>query len=153
MAIIAISRGTFSGGQGLAELLAERLGYECVSREDLVESATWYGVSPVSLAAAREMRPDLWRGVHAEQVAYLMSIRAALCDRAASGNLVYSGHAAHLPRGAELWVVADGDVVTITPSASSEGVKDDALAVARQVRGVREARWKASASPVAARPQ
>lgn len=96
MAVITISRGTFSGGQGLAELLSERLGYDCVSREDLLESATWYGVSPVSLTAAREARSGLWQGVHAERIAYLMSIRAALCDRAASGNLVYHGHAAHM---------------------------------------------------------
>jgi hypothetical protein len=138
MAVIAISRGTFTGGQGLAQLLGERLGYECVSREDLVESVTWYGVSPVSLAAAREMRPDLWRGVHAERLAYLMSLRAALCDHAASGNLVYHGHAAHLllpgvSHVLKLRVVADPEF-RIQAAMQTQGISREAAAA--QIEGV-----------------
>ena len=32
MAIITVSRGTFSGGQSLAECVAEKLGYRCLPR-------------------------------------------------------------------------------------------------------------------------
>ena len=42
MAIITISRGTMSGGKKLAELLCQRLGYQCISREIIVEAAEKY---------------------------------------------------------------------------------------------------------------
>ncbi|MFC1980417.1 cytidylate kinase family protein, partial [Chloroflexota bacterium] len=49
MAIITISRGTFSGGQSLAEDVAKKLGYRCISREVLVEAARQYDVAEESL--------------------------------------------------------------------------------------------------------
>jgi cytidylate kinase len=39
MPIITISRGSGSGGQLLAEALGETLGYEVVSREEVVHEA------------------------------------------------------------------------------------------------------------------
>ena len=39
MSIITISRGSLSGGQALAERLANRLGYRCISSEALIEAA------------------------------------------------------------------------------------------------------------------
>ncbi|MGD0266537.1 MAG: cytidylate kinase family protein, partial [Candidatus Methylomirabilota bacterium] len=44
MAIIAVSRGTFSGGEALARHLAERLGYQWISREVILQTAWGYGV-------------------------------------------------------------------------------------------------------------
>ena len=40
MAIITVSRGTYTGGQTVAQQLAERLGFECLSREELMEAST-----------------------------------------------------------------------------------------------------------------
>ncbi|MGC9027548.1 MAG: cytidylate kinase family protein, partial [bacterium] len=54
MAIITISRGTFSGGQMLAECLAKKLGYKSISREILIEVAEKYGISENNLT--RKMR-------------------------------------------------------------------------------------------------
>jgi hypothetical protein len=54
MSIIAISRGTFSGGETLAKRVAERLGYQCVSREmNLEAAAKEYGVSAEQLTLPR----------------------------------------------------------------------------------------------------
>jgi len=39
MSIITISRGTMSGGKILAETLAERLSYRCISREIIIKAA------------------------------------------------------------------------------------------------------------------
>jgi len=39
MAVITISRGSFSGGKMLAECLAEKLGYRCIDRDVIVEKA------------------------------------------------------------------------------------------------------------------
>jgi len=96
MAIITISRGTFSGGKALAECLAERLGYECLSREVILDAASGYGIPAEKLTAAMEKPPSFWQQLTGERVDYLQYVRAALCERAMKGNLVYHGHAGHL---------------------------------------------------------
>ena len=53
MAIITVSRGTFSGGKILAERLAERLGYPCFSREEIMQDAAKsFGISENELSSA-----------------------------------------------------------------------------------------------------
>ena len=49
MQIITISRGSFSHGKEIAEKVAERLGYDCVSREILVEASQYFNVSEEEL--------------------------------------------------------------------------------------------------------
>jgi cytidylate kinase len=96
MSIIAISRGTFSGGQALAECVAGRLGYRCLSRDDLIEAATRYGVSAQELASAMDKPPSLWERFTGEtRTTYLHSLQAVLCERAREGKLVYHGHMGH----------------------------------------------------------
>ncbi|MFO8010009.1 MAG: cytidylate kinase family protein [Dehalococcoidia bacterium] len=96
MAIITISRGTFSGGRELAELVASELGYECVSREILVEAAQSYGVSLDKLSGALEETPGILQGMSLERAHYLAYIQATLSKYAQSERLVYHGHAGHL---------------------------------------------------------
>ena len=97
MAIIAISRGTFSGGEALAKRVAERLGYQCLSREaNLEEAAKTYGVPAADLVAAMEKRPSFLHRVLGERTAHLTCVQAALCERAQADNLVYHGLAGHL---------------------------------------------------------
>ncbi len=95
MPIITISRGTFSGGKDLAECLAEKLGYRCVSREVIVEAAERYGVSESELFAALSQAPSLLDRLKRDRERYLAFIKAALCQRAKAGDLVYHGHAGH----------------------------------------------------------
>ncbi|MFA4836346.1 MAG: cytidylate kinase family protein, partial [Dehalococcoidia bacterium] len=52
MAIITISRGTFSGGKELAECLENKLGFKCLSREVLVGAASRYGAQLENLTRA-----------------------------------------------------------------------------------------------------
>lgn len=96
MSIITISRGTFSGGEALATAVAERLRYRCVSREVLLEAAWGYGVPVDKLAAAMEKRPPLWERLIGKRTAYFTFVRAALCDQALEGRLVYHGYAGHM---------------------------------------------------------
>ena len=97
MSIIAISRGTFSGGEGLARRVAERLGYRCLSRETNLEAASKvYGVAAKDLMAAMEKRPSFWQRVAGERTAHLAFVRATLCQQARSGSLVYHGLVGHL---------------------------------------------------------
>jgi cytidylate kinase len=95
MSIIAISRGTFSGGEAVAKGVAERLGYRCVSREVIFEAAWGYGVPAEELMAAMEKPPAFWERLGGKRTAYLLCMQAALCQYARGGNLVYHGYLGH----------------------------------------------------------
>jgi cytidylate kinase len=97
MSIIAISRGTFTGGEALAKRVAERLAYRCLSRETNLEAAAYeYGVPPEDLAAEMEKRPAFWQRLFGQRTAHLACVRAVLCEQARADNLVYHGLVGHL---------------------------------------------------------
>jgi cytidylate kinase len=96
VAIITISRGTMSGGRRLAEMLAENLGYRCVSREIAVEAAAAYGVPEAKLFEAIQKGPSFLQKLTFERERYLAYIQATLCEYAIDDNLVYHGHGGHL---------------------------------------------------------
>jgi len=97
MAIITISRGTFSGGKALAERLAERLGYPCLSREQVVGyAAREYGIAKDDLAAAFSEPPPFWEQLPGKRIAYLKCVTATILRQIEKGNLIYHGHAGHL---------------------------------------------------------
>jgi len=96
MAVITISRGSFSHGQEIAEKVAKMLGYECVSREILVEAAQLFNVSEKKLIQSLDDAPNILdRIVHGKE-RYLEYIKAALLVYVRKGNVVYHGHAGHL---------------------------------------------------------
>jgi cytidylate kinase len=95
MPIITISRGTFSGGKELAECLAQRLGYPCISREVLVEAGEQYGASEAALSTALSQAPGLFDRLKRDRDHYLAYIRAVLCRHALQGNFIYHGYAGH----------------------------------------------------------
>jgi cytidylate kinase len=97
MAIVTISRGTHSGGKQLAELLAERLGYRCLSREELLTGvAKKYGASDDTLSAALHYRPDFLEGTKLGKIHYIAFVRAALCREVRYDEVVYHGQGGHL---------------------------------------------------------
>lgn len=97
MAIITISRGTFTGGKTLAECLGERLGYPCVSREDVLNSAKMdYNISEEELTQVINNPPPFWVQVPAKRMAFLKCYTAVLLEHVKEGNLIYHGHAGHL---------------------------------------------------------
>ncbi len=96
LAIITISRGSYSHGQEIAEKVAGLLGYECVSREILVDAAQLFNVSEKKLIGSLNDAPNiLERMVHGKE-RYLEYIKASLLEYARKGNVVYHGHAGHL---------------------------------------------------------
>lgn len=96
MSIIAISRGTFSGGEAVAKGVAQRLGYRCVSREVIMEAARGYGVPAEELLVRMDRRPALWERVAGVRFTHRALVQAALCEYARGGKLVYHGHLGHL---------------------------------------------------------
>jgi cytidylate kinase len=93
---ICISRGTFVGGEELAERVAQKLGYQCLSREALVEAATREGIQVGKLEMAVTRPGRFTERLALERDHYLAFVTAALCDRALDGGVVFHGRTGHL---------------------------------------------------------
>jgi len=96
MAIITLSRGSFSHGKEIAERVAERLGYKCISREILVEASQYFKVSEMRLTQTIHDAPSILERITRGKEKYLNYIQAALLERVRKDNVVYHGHAGHL---------------------------------------------------------
>lgn len=113
MAIITISRGTFSGGQALANCLGERLGYSCITREDLlVEAAKQFNVPRDMLDTALATKPTFWERFRLRKTHYVSCVRATLVRLVSEERSIYSGLAGHLllkeaPHVLRVKVIAD----------------------------------------------
>jgi hypothetical protein len=59
MAIITISRGSYSKGKQIAEKVAKTLGYECISREVLLEASKEFNIPEVKLIRAVHDAPSI----------------------------------------------------------------------------------------------
>jgi cytidylate kinase len=96
MPIVAISRGTLSGGALLAESLGARLGLRVLSREVLVEAARIYGVSEEDLHKSLQSPPGFWdtRGKRRQQ--YILAVQATLAQMVEGDDVVYHGLAGQL---------------------------------------------------------
>lgn len=114
MSIITISRGSYSFGKEAAEKLAERLGYECLSREILLEASDQFGVPEIKLMnAIHDSFGFLDRFTHGKEK-YIAYIRAALLTHLRKDNMVYHGLAGHfflqkVPHVLKVRIMADLD--------------------------------------------
>jgi cytidylate kinase len=102
MAVITFSREAHSGTQDLARMLAERLGYRYVGRDDLTDAVTARsGVSREPLTGESEGRSlSLWEHLGeqltGERDAYITALRAVITELALADNVVIVGHGAGL---------------------------------------------------------
>lgn len=96
MAVIFISGKSKQSRQELAERLAERLGCECLGREDLLADAAREGIAVERLQAAITKSPAVSERLARHRDLYRAFAIGMLCERASGGNLVYHGRAGHL---------------------------------------------------------
>ena len=71
MAIITISRGCYSHGKEIAEKVALKLGYECVSREILIEASHFFHVPGMNLLKSLHDSPSVLERITHGQEMYL----------------------------------------------------------------------------------
>ena len=146
MAIIAISRGTFSGGKAIAEHVAEKLGYPCLSREDIVPKVVEkYGITEKDLAAAMDEPPPFWQHVHGRRRAYLKCVTSVMLEHVEGGNLVYHGHVGHLILSAvshvlRVRVIADREFRIKGAMERKKFGRDEAVAFIRKIDEQRQ-KW------------
>ena len=96
MPIITISRGCHSHGKEIAERVAQALGYECISREVLLEASRFFHVSEKKLLHSIRDAFTLLEQITHGRKKYLAYISAGLLEHVKRDNVVYHGHAGHL---------------------------------------------------------
>lgn len=99
MSVIAISRGSLHAAKKLAEGLKARLGYNIVSREEVIAAAKQYGIEETGLGDKDIMElhpPGYWHERSSERTHYLTCFKTALLDFAMQGSMIYHGNLAHI---------------------------------------------------------
>ena len=96
MQIICVSKGTHGGGQELATSLSEKMGYACLSRDQLHEAATAEGIQAGKLEMAMVRGRGFSQRLALERDHYLAFSRAYISERALDGSIVYHGRTGHL---------------------------------------------------------
>lgn len=91
MAIITISREMGSGGIPIAHKVAEKLGYELIDGETIMEKAKAYGLSAEAVEQADEKPPHFVDTLDSKQFLDLHLIELIILEAALKGNVVIYG--------------------------------------------------------------
>lgn len=96
MQLICISRGTFAGGKQLAEKLADKLGYRCLSREEVIDDATRHAIPVGKLEMTVVRRRPLNERLAIDKSRFVAFITERLARATIEGGVVYHGRIGHL---------------------------------------------------------
>lgn len=148
MAIITISRGSCTRGKEIAEMVARELGYECISREVLLEASGRYGIDEIRLERAIHDAPTILERRGLRKAGYIAYIRSALTARARSDNIVYHGLAGHLllrgiPHVLKVRILADIEVRAAL-EAQREGISIEKARLAVERDDEQRRKWTQS---------
>jgi len=95
MSIITISRGSYSRGKEVAEEVARKLGYKCISRDVIIQACNEFNVPEVKLVRAIGDAPSILERITGGKRRYLAYVQAALLEYLQKDNVVYHGLAGH----------------------------------------------------------
>jgi len=95
MGVITISRGSYSKGKEIAEKLAQHLGYECISREILLETSAHFNIHELKLIRAIHDAPSIFERFKHGKEKYIIFIREAFLQHIRKDNVIYHGLAGH----------------------------------------------------------
>lgn len=112
MTIITISRGSYSRGVEIAEMIAERVGYRCLARDVLIEASKEFNIPEIKLTQALEDSPSFFERFTQEKKKYISYIHIALINHFKADNIVYHGLAGHffvkgIPHVLKVRIIAD----------------------------------------------
>ncbi len=91
MSIVTISRGSYSRGKEVAEKLALALGYECISRDVILEASEYSGIPEAKLVRAIHDAPSILDRFTRNKVRYIACTRFAVTKHVQKDNVVYHG--------------------------------------------------------------
>jgi cytidylate kinase len=95
MAIITISRGSYSKGSEIAEKVAEKLGYDLLSRDLLLRASSQFDVPEIKLVRALHDAPKVLERFTNGKKKYVGHIQQTFLEHVHIDNVVYHGLAGH----------------------------------------------------------
>ncbi len=95
MAIITISRGSYSKGKEVAEKVALKLGYQCFAREVLLGASKEFNIPQIKLARAIHDAPSIFERFSYGKDKFIAYFQSALLKSVQRDNVVYHGLAGH----------------------------------------------------------
>jgi len=95
MAIVTISRGSYSRGKEVAEKVAQKLGYDCIARDTILEASKQSHIPEIQLVRAIHDAPSILGRFTYQKEQYVAHIQAALVRSVRRDNVVYHGLAGH----------------------------------------------------------
>ena len=145
MAIITISRGSYSRGIEIAKNTARRLGYRCISREDLLKRSPDFNLPEIKLIRAFEDGPSILNRFTHGREKYTAYIQAALLQQLRDDDVVYHGFAYHafiqnMPWVLNVLTIADLEDRANTIIERDRVTKEEAIRFLRRIDEQRR-RW------------
>jgi len=112
MVIITISRGSYTKGREIAERVAAELGYECLSRDLLLEASAQFNIPEIHLVRALHDAPSVLERYRHGRERYVAFIENAFLEHVRHDGVVYHGLAGHfflrgVRHGLKVRVIAD----------------------------------------------
>ena len=95
MAIITISRGSYSEGKHVAKMVAEKLGYRCIAREVILSASEAFDIPEIKFARAIHDAPSFWDKFTYGKEKYVAYFQLAFLNSLQADNVVYHGLAGH----------------------------------------------------------
>ncbi|MFC1962955.1 AAA family ATPase [Chloroflexota bacterium] len=95
MAIITISRGSYSRGKEIAEKAAKKLGYECIDREIIIAASEHYNIPEMKLVRAIHDAPSILERFGYSKEKYITFFKSTLLHHLKKDNVIYHGLAGH----------------------------------------------------------
>ena len=95
MAIITISRGSYSRGIDVAEKVAQKLGYRCIAREVILDASQEFNIPEIKLVKAIHDAPSILEKFSYGKEKFIAYFQAALLQCLVRDNVVYHGLAGH----------------------------------------------------------
>ena len=134
MAVITVSRGSYSKGREVAKLVAEKLGYRCIAREVILDASRDFNVPEIRMLRAIHDAPSVLDRFTRGKEKYIASFRASMLKQFATDNVVYHGLAGHffakgIPHALKVRIIADMDDRVKTEMERMKLPREEALRI------------------------
>ena len=96
MALLLISRGSYSGGQIISDCLFRSAGIRCITREELIAEVNTHGELATRITASVAKAAQNYAQFSALRRPYKILMRRALLREVRQGDLAYFGYSGHL---------------------------------------------------------
>jgi cytidylate kinase len=95
MSLITVSRGSYSKGKEIAEKVAQKLNYDCISRDVLFTASKNFNIDELRLIRAIHDAPSFFDKLSIKKEQYISYIQTTLLENFQRDNIVYHGLAGH----------------------------------------------------------